>query len=146
MKYDFTRQIFLHQFNCVMYATTYVKSSHLVSTRKVPKLQYYVWTRLVKRLDGQCLCSSRSVISDGTVTGATPYWFCKAGVMTQHSGAAYMLKYIGLREWISIGSGNGWPPVRCQEITQSHSNVLSIAPLDGACSFRLGVACRPSFH
>ena len=50
---DFLRQIFLPNFICVLYATTYVISSYLVQSRcEVRKLEYSVWARLVKRTDG----------------------------------------------------------------------------------------------
>ena len=61
MENDFSKQIFLHDFTCVLYATTYVISLYLVqSTREVRMLDFCVWARLVKRTDGRCLCRSLS--------------------------------------------------------------------------------------
>ena len=52
MEYDVPRQIFLHHFKCVMYATAYVINSYLVqSTREVRKFKYFVGAPLVKRPD-----------------------------------------------------------------------------------------------
>ena len=33
----------------------------------------------MKQIDGQCLCSSLSVISDYAITGSTPYCICESG-------------------------------------------------------------------
>ena len=61
MENNVSREIFLHNFICVLYATAYVISSYLVqSKREVRMLEYCVWARLGKRTNGQCLCTSLS--------------------------------------------------------------------------------------
>ena len=111
MEYDLPWQIFLHHFKCTLYATTYVIRSYLVqSTREVRKLKCCVWARLVKRLYDQCLYTSLSVTSDYTITGSKPD-FCIAGELTHlPPGAVYMRLCAGPGEWISMNSGNVWPP------------------------------------
>ena len=42
------------------------------------KVKHCVWVHLVKGIDGQCLCSSLSVVSDYAITGSTPHCICKA--------------------------------------------------------------------
>ena len=121
MENDFSKQIFLHNFICVLYATTYVISSYLVqSTREVWKLGYCVWARLVKRTDGQCLCTSLSDqwLCNNWVNATLDLWSRRTDSfpLVSHICASELSP----RNWISICSGNDWLPVRCQAITQSH--------------------------
>ena len=83
----------------------------------------------------QCLCTSLSVISGYAITGATPHWICEAGELTQPPSPSHhplpQCRIYALVNWFrktGIGSSNGWPPVRHQAITQSHPDLLSIAP------------------
>ena len=122
MENDFSRQIFLHHFICVLYSTTNVICSYLVqSTCEVRKVKYCVWACLVKRINGQCLCTCLSVISDYAITGSTPNCICEAGELNHFA--------LGPGNRISIGSDNGWLSVRHQATTQSHPGLLSIVHL-----------------
>ena len=97
---------------------------------EVRKLEYCVSARLVKRTDSYCLCTSLSDL-----------WLCNNWwVNAPHdlsSGRAdsfHLVSHIcacemGPRNWISIGSGNDWLPIRRQAITQSNPDILSIANL-----------------
>ena len=144
MEYDLPRQIFLHYFRCVLYATAYVTSSYLVrSTCEVRKLKFRAWARLVKRPDDKCLCTSLSQWS----------------VLTQWLGQCHtgFVKRVSrlISPWYHIFAlvypGNGSALVQVmdghlfggQAITQNHPDLLSIAHLDRAGGFRQGAAYTP---
>ena len=136
LEIDFLRQISLHNFICVLYAIRYVLRSYLVQSRcEVRKLEYCVWARLVKPTDGWCLCTSLSDLwlCNNWVNATRDLWSGRADSfpLVSHIRACVL----GLRNWISIGSGNGWPPVRCQAITQSYPDLLSIAHLTTSVKF-----------
>ena len=79
MENDFSRQIFLHNFICVLYATTSVISSYLLqSTREVRKLEYCVWARLVKWTDGQCTSLSNLWLCNNWVNATLDLWSGRA--------------------------------------------------------------------
>ena len=104
--------------------------SYLVqSTREVRKLEYCVWARLVKRTDGKCLCTSPSDLwlCNNWVNATLDLWSGRADSfpLVSHICASEL----GLRNWISICSCNGWLPVRRQAIAPSHPDLLSIAHL-----------------
>ena len=62
-----------------------------------------------------------SVISDCTITGATPRCFGVADELTHLPLVLYICaNELDPGQWVSIGSGNAWLPVGRQAITQSH--------------------------
>ena len=89
----------------------------------------------MKRTDGQCLCTTLSVISDYAITGATPRWICEADELTHLPLVSHIYappqcaNQLDPGNWNSIASGNGWSPDRRQAINQSHPDLLSITSL-----------------
>ena len=107
--------------SCIIYMHDVCHNTcHMFGISPEYTLKNCVWARLVKRIDGQCLCTSLSVISDYAITGSTPHCICKAGELNDFAWCyIYVLVNWIPGNWISIGSGNCWLPVQHQAITQS---------------------------
>ena len=73
------------------------------NTREVRKLKYCVWARIMKRIDGKCLCYSLSVISDCAITGSSPHWICEVGELSHFAWC----RIYALVNWIR-GTGSAW--------------------------------------
>ena len=98
----------------------FVFSPEYTWSSKVKKMSL---STLMKQIDGQCLCSSLSVISDYAITGSTPYCICESGELIHFAWCRIYalvgkLDQLWFRQWLAACSAPGH--------YQSHPGLLSI--------------------